>query len=129
MFNPQELLNTTFEDEFSTRLVPVPVNADGWLGVVTKMPEMKTWQARDGSSSGLKLVITWELQEPELAQELGRKVVTLRDEIMLDLTETGMLDKGPGKNVRLGRLREAQGTNKPGKPWSFSDIVGIPTKV
>jgi len=44
--------------------------------------------------------------------------------IMLDLTESGGLDLAPGKNVGLGRLREAVGLNRPGQPFRFSDLEG-----
>ena len=36
---------------------------------------------------------------------------------------------GKGKNVALGRLREALGQNTPGKPWSFGMLVGQVAKV
>ncbi|MGH2638967.1 MAG: hypothetical protein ACRDF4_06765, partial [Rhabdochlamydiaceae bacterium] len=42
----------------------------------------------------------------------------------LELTSSGAIDFGKGKNVGLGRLREALGQNKIGKPWSFNMIRG-----
>jgi len=43
--------------------------------------------------------------------------------IFLDLTDQGGLDMGKGKNVDLGRLRDAVGQNaKPG--WKFTDLIG-----
>jgi hypothetical protein len=54
----------------------------------------------------------------------GREKVTCKQGIMLDLNEGGQLDMGKGKNVSLGKLREAIGLNSPGQPFSFSMIQG-----
>ena len=43
--------------------------------------------------------------------------------IFLDLTPQCYLDMGEGKNVGLGRLREAVGQNTP-DPWTFQNLVG-----
>lgn len=46
--------------------------------------------------------------------------------VMLDLVN-GNLDMGKGKNISLGRLREATGTNSDG-PFSFQQLVGRPLR-
>jgi hypothetical protein len=48
---------------------------------------------------------------------------------MLDLTEEGMLATGKGRNVLLGRLREATGLNQSGEPFAFPMLTGRPAKV
>lgn len=46
-------------------------------------------------------------------------------QIQLDIDEnTGKLDMGPNKNVRLGQLRKALGQNIPGRPWSIPMMKG-----
>jgi hypothetical protein len=49
--------------------------------------------------------------------------------IMLDLNESGGIDTGKGRNVPLGRFREALDLNKPGQPFAFRMIAGRPVKV
>lgn len=54
-----------------------------------------------------------------------------RQSIFLDLEGSdgrlstgGVLAFGPGRNVPLGRLREAVGLNRPGEPFSFKRMIG-----
>jgi hypothetical protein len=65
--------------------------------------------------------------DPRLAEVLearGNEQVTVYHKgIFLDLTDEGGLDTGSGKNVDLGRLRDAVGqNNKAG--WKFTDLIG-----
>ena len=48
---------------------------------------------------------------------------------MLDLTPSGSLDTSKGKNIGLGRLREAVGQNKPGQAFSFQNLPGLMAKI
>ena len=45
------------------------------------------------------------------------------------LSDSGGLDMGKGRNVGLGRLREALNLNQPGQSFSFSMIPGRLAKV
>ncbi len=68
----------------------------------------------------------WELNcivlDEAVKKKLGRERVTVRARVNLDLSDAGMLETGPNKNVTLGQLRDALGQNKPG--WKPSDILG-----
>lgn len=125
-FDPNTFLNTTYDEALDTKVVPCPVGE--YLGLAEKV-EIKQWAARDGSSSGLKLAILWDIQDENVKQLLGRDTVRVPQDQMLDLTETGALDFGKGKNVGLGRIREALGLNTPGEPFAFSMIQGRMAKV
>lgn len=64
------------------------------------------------------------IQDPAVAASLGRdKVVVYHKGMFIDIGPDGGLDTGQGKNVDLGRLRDAVGQNKPG-PWTFSQLKG-----
>ena len=103
-FDPNTFLTMTVEEANDTKISPCP--AGEYLAVATKV-EPKSWASRDGSSSGMKLEITWDIDDANVKQLLGREKVTSRQNIMLDLNEAGNgLDMGKGKNVGLGRLRE-----------------------
>lgn len=125
-FDPTTFLNQTFDEGNSTVSVPVP---EGEYMAIADNPKIETWQKKDGSASGLKLALDWVIQDETLAAELGRKEVKVRQQQMLDLTETGQLDFGKGKNIGLGRLREAVDLNTPGQPFAFSMIGGRAAKV
>jgi hypothetical protein len=125
-FNPSEFLNQSFDEALDTKMVPCPVGE--YLAIADKV-DVKPWAARDGSSSGLKLEIMWDIQDENVKQLLSRDTVKVKQDQMLDLTDTGQLDLGKQKNVGLGRIREALGLNVPGEPFSFGMIQGRMAKV
>src|SRR6516164_7321878 len=127
MFDPQALLNSSFEGGFSTVRVPIPEGE--FQAVIAEEPKATVWNFKTGDPGGLKLQLQWELLDEALATKMERRKVVLRDEILLDMTETGLLDKGKGKNVQLGRLLEALGLNKPGQAWTFPQMVGRPVVI
>lgn len=127
-FDPNLFLDQTTTDSNSTVSVPVP--AGEHEAVIDGDPEVRSWQGKkDPSKSGLALDITWAIQDPAVLAELERDKATVRQSIMLDLNASGGLDTGKGKNVALGRLREAVGLNTPGKPFSFRMLAGQIAKV
>lgn len=125
-FDPTTFLNTTVDEAMDTKLIPVP--AGEYLAVADKV-DIKQWAAKDGSSSGLKLEISWSIDDPEVKSLLGRDNIKVQQQQMLDLTDEGNLDLGKGKNTGLGRIREALDLNTPGEPFSFGMIQGRLAKV
>lgn len=127
MFDPQSFLDMQVTESNSTAAIPIP---DGeYLGIADKV-EIKQWAKKDDPSvSGLKLSIHWTLDDATLRELLGRDKVGIKQDIMLDLTESGSLDMGKGRNVQLGRLREACDLNAPGQPFAFSMIQGRMAKI
>lgn len=120
-FDPTTFLNQSFEGSNDTKIVPCP--AGEYLGIADKV-EIVPWASRDGTKSGLKAKILWDIQDDNVRQLVGREKVLAPQDIMLDLTEDGNLDMGSGKNIRLGRLREALGLNNPGEAFSFGAVQG-----
>lgn len=126
MFDPSEFLNATINDANDTKLIPVPENlaGDGYTMLAGKV-DVRSWQKKDDPSvSGLALDIVWEIQSEEVKSFCGRDKITCKQGIMLDLTDSGALDMSKGKNIGLGKLREALGLNTPGQPFAFSMIEG-----
>lgn len=124
-FDPATFLNQTVTDSNDTKVVPVP--AAEYLAIATKV-DIKPWAKKDGSDSGLKLEIVWEVQDENVKALIGREPTVKQDQ-MLDLTAEGGLETGSGKNVGLGRIREALGLNTPGEPFAFSMIQGRMAKI
>lgn len=126
-FDPNTFAAMTFTDANSTESYPVPVGE--WPATVDSKA-IVPWAAKDGSSAGLKMNVLWAIQGiPEVTEVTGREKNIVRQELMFDLTESGMLDTGKGKNVRLGRIRAALSLNTPGEPFSFDMLVGRSAKV
>lgn len=125
-FDPSTFLNTTFDEALDTKVVPVPVGE--YIALAEKV-DVKEWSKADGSSSGLKLEILWDVQDESVKELLGRDTIRVVQQQMLDLTDTGQLDFSKGKNVGLGRIREALGLNTAGEGFSFAMIQGRLAKV
>lgn len=120
MFDPDSLLNTTFNDANATSYEPCP---EGEYPAVIDSIKPRTFKTRDGEQ-GACLDIFWNPQVPaDVQQALGRDP-KVKQTLFLDFTQSGNLDMGKGKNIQLGRLREAVGQNKPGAPWNFGMLQG-----
>jgi hypothetical protein len=127
MFSPEQFLDMQITESNDTKTIPVPV---GEYTAVAEEVKCRPWQSKkDPSMSGLTLDIKWSIDDPAVKELLGRDKVTVNQGIMLDLTDSGGLDMGKGRNIGLGRLREALGLNAPGQPFSFMMISGRVAKV
>lgn len=127
MFNPDQFLDMQFEGQNDTKVVPVPA---GEYTAMIEEVKVRQWQGKaDPSKSGLTLDIQWSVDDPSVKELLGRDKVTVKQGIMLDLTDAGGLDMGKGRNIGLGRLREALDLNQPGRPFSFTMLTGRVARV
>ncbi len=106
MFDELTFLNTTTEGENSTEYTPVPEKE--YQAVILKIG------TRNGSGDKgdwAVLDVTWQIDDAIAAEITGIDSPTVRQTIFLNLSESGGLDMGRGKNIQLGRLREAVGQN------------------
>lgn len=127
MFSPEQFLDMQVTDTNDTKTIPVPVGE--FTGII-KGVEIRQWVSKkDPSRSGVTLEVTWTIEDPAVQELLGRSEVTCRQGVMLDVLETGGLDMGKGRNVGLGRLREAVDMNTAGVPFSFNALPGRMAKV
>jgi hypothetical protein len=127
-FDPSVFLDTQIAESNSTVSTPVPEGE--YTAVIDGEPEIRQWTGKkDPTKSGLVLDITWSIDDAAVREELGRDKVTCRQSIMLDLNANGGIDTGKGRNVSLGRLRDAVNLNEPGKPFSFRMLAGQCAKV
>lgn len=108
-FDPDMFMNTSTTDANDTSYVPVPVGE--FRAAIT---DVKAGTAGDKPV----LNLTWTIDDDNVRKETGLEKPTVRQTIWLDLTPQGGLDMGKGKNVGLGKLREALGQNRPGQAWS-----------
>lgn len=73
--------------------------------------------------------VTWVVTDQASIDATQRQEPTVRQSIFVDFTPDGGLASGTGKNVQLGKLREALNQNQKGKPWSPGMIVGATANV
>lgn len=127
MFSPEQFLDMQTTEANDTKLVPVP--AGEYIAMIDEV-KARTWKKRDDPSvGGIALDVTWLVDDEGVKALLGRDKVTVKQGLMLDLTESGGLDMGKGKNVGLGKLREAVGLNVPGQPFAPSMLTGRPARI
>lgn len=126
-FDPTQFLDMQFTEANDT----VIINPDeGEYQAQIEKIDFRPWQSKsDPSKAGLALDITWELQSEAARAKTGRDKVTVRQGLMLDMLTNGGLDMGKGRNISLGRLRDAVGQNVPGRPWTASQLIGQMAKV
>ena len=120
-FNPDTFLNTETDAANATTYTPCP---EGEFNAAIKA--IKPRVLTDGRAV---LDITWTVDDETAREETGMAEPPVRQTIWLDTTESGGLDFGKGKNVGLGRLRDAVGQNQSGKPWAPGMLVGQVAKV
>lgn len=125
-FDPQAFLDASITEANDTKVIPVPQGE--YLGVIEKVTP-RTWQSKDGTQSGIAVDIIWLIEDADVKAFLGRDDVKVKQGLMLDTTPNGTLDTSKGKNISLGRLREAVGLNKPGQTFSFQNLPGLSAKV
>lgn len=119
-FDPEIFLATTTEESLSTQYVPVPEGE--FQAVITKI------DARNPKGNAI-LDVTWEIDDEGVRAETGMDHPTCRQSVFLDMNDNGSLATGKGKNVQLGRLREALGQNNPNQPWAPSMLEGNVARV
>lgn len=114
-FDPDQFMNTQTNESNDTAFVPIPVGE--YQAAATKV---------EAGTAGDKPVlnVTWAITDQAAKDATGLDSPTVRQTIWLDLNGQGGLDNGRGKNVGLGKLREALSQNRPGQPWSPGQIMG-----
>jgi hypothetical protein len=132
MFNPETFLNTTHNEAADTSLLPVPEGEFIAVSSPVTAESFRTFDIKRGERAGTKgmaVDIEWTINDDEVKSALGR-TPKVRQSIMIDTTADGNgIDFGKGKNVGLGRLRQALNQNQNGQPWSFAMLGNQVAKV
>jgi hypothetical protein len=121
-FNPESFASAVVDGAMSTRLTPVPIGE--YTAIIEKVTARPT-----NEKGSTPCDIIYDLQDDALKLQMGRPKITSRGNVWLDITPSGGLDNGEGKNTGLGRVREACGQNDPSKPWSPSMLIGQMVRV
>lgn len=124
-FDPDLFLSSQIDATLDTRMFPVPVGE--YLAVIEDI-KPRIQNSKDGTQQWLIFDIVWNIDDQKVRADLGREKVTSRQSLFIDRTPDGSIDIGKGRNVQLGKLREALGQNKPGA-WAPSMLKGQVARV
>lgn len=125
-FDPQAFLDTQTTEVNDTRILPCPVGE--WPATVDNV-DIKSGVSQKSGEPWTRLNVKWKIEGCDANRLADRDPIFVTQGVMLDITDNGGLDMGKGRNVQLGRLREAIGLNKPGQPFSFRMLIGRSAKV
>lgn len=117
-FNPESFMNASVTDANDTQYVQVP---EGEFQATVDKVEAKVVGQENPRPI---LNVMWKISDPVAQAATGRAENSVRQTIWLDVTESGGLDFSKGKNVGLGKLRDALNQNKPGQSWAPGMLVG-----
>lgn len=115
MFDPESFLHNEVEGQMDTKVTPVPEGEYPGVAIDVKARNINEYAVME---------VTWQIDDPEFEKIIGRNPARVRQSVFLDLMENGSLDLGSGKNVQLGKLRDALNQNNPDQAWSPSAIIG-----
>lgn len=120
-FNPENFMNSSTNEASDTQYLQVP---EGEFSAVIDGVTPRTTQ-----TGKALLNVKWKVIDEAAQEATGMAEPSVFQTIWLDISESGGLDMGKGKNVGLGKLREVLGQNKPGQAWSPGMLVGGVAKV
>jgi hypothetical protein len=128
-FDPTAFEAQTSNESLSTSVTPVPENT---YPALIKDYKFREYTNSKTQEKGVSCDISYTIIDDTgaLRELLGRDPIVTHgyfcDTVMDPNTGKQVLDFGKGKNVWLGKIREAIGQNVPGQPWSLPMIKGAP---
>lgn len=125
-FDADSFLSSSISGSNSTKVIPCP---QGEFPAVIEKIGARQVQSKDGTETRIVLEVTWIVEDEAAKQVTGRDSVSVKQGIFLDTLPDGGLDMGEGKNVGLGRLREALGLNSQDEAFSFQMLPGRQAKI
>lgn len=133
VFNPEAFLNQQTNEANSTELLNVPDGDYTAISGPVTAESFRSFDIKRGERAGTKgyaLDLEWTINDESgsLKSYLGR-TPKVRQSLSLDIRGDGSLEFGKGRNVELGRLREALGQNGNGAPWAMSMLGGQVAKI
>ena len=126
-FDVEAFLSSAVTDANSTRTEPVPEGE--YMAVAHISDDPANPAVRTTQSGKVVLDVQWAIDNAGVKAATGRDDPVVRQSIFLDLDSNGRLDVSKGRNIQLGRLREALNLNTPGVPFKFADISGKVARV
>jgi hypothetical protein len=123
-FDPATFMNQSTQGKMDTVIAQCPEGEYKALIDDFDASAFRTFQSKKDGKDFTVFSPPFVIQDASVAATLGREKVTVFHKGMfIDIDAAGGLDTSKGKNVDLGRLREALGQNVDG-PWTFNNLKG-----
>lgn len=119
-FDMNKFMGGATTDAGATSVAPIP--AGEYVAIIEDV-KPRAWSNEKGSGISLDVIFSIADNDGKIQEAISRPP-KLTSGYFTDLTPDGTLDWGKGKNVQLGRLREALGQNKPGVEWTPNSLKG-----
>lgn len=123
-FNAEDFLSQSVEGANATRREAVPEGEyQAFIGNEADDVSVVMIQGRkDPTKTYPRLTLLWKITGQPINEQMGREVITVRDQFFIDTDENGTILTKPDTNVALGARREALGLND--GPFAFSQLRG-----
>lgn len=128
VFDPQAFLNSTLPGANSTKREIVSPGV--YPAAISNLEIKNGVVQKDGPNYGkpwVALNFRWNIRNEPINAVMGQETVVVFDSCFLELDEAGGVAMGKGKNVQLGKLREAIGLNT--GPIQFAALDGRVAKI
>lgn len=123
-FDPDVFMQQTVDAPMSTVSIQCPEGEYPAMIDDFDAKAFRTFDRKDNEGTTTVFSPPFIIQDETVKQMLERdKVVVYHKGMFVDIGPDGGLDTGKGKNVDIGRLREAVGQNAAGA-WGFAQLRG-----
>lgn len=122
-FNPEQFMQSSVTGAMSTEIIPIPEGE--YNGIIQKVDARLVGKDKDRAV----MDVFYLVDDEEVRKTTGMEKPSIRQTVWLDINENGGLDVAEGKNVGLGRLREAVGQNDPTREWAPSMLQDQVVKI
>lgn len=121
IFDPDAFMEEAVDNAMDTEYINVPQGEH--VAVCHDVLKPREYTDKNGDTNYV-MDIVWSITDDAVKAEVGRDLVTIKQSLYLDLNAEGKLDYSRGKNIALGKVREAVGLNQPGRPFSPGMLRG-----
>lgn len=127
-FDADAFLDATLPGANSTKREIIPMGV--YKAYISKIEVRNGTVQKEGPSYGkpwVALNLQWTIEDQPVNSALEQSKIIVYDQCFLDLDDDGRPSVSKGKNVQLGRLREALGVNS--GPIQFRALEGRPATI
>jgi hypothetical protein len=130
-FDPSAFEAQLLDAPLSTSVIPIP--ADDYMATIRDY-KFREYTNSKTQEKGVSCDVTYDIIDDNgaLAERIGRPPAVTHGyfcDTKVDAEGKTVLDFAKGKNVWLGKIREAIGQNVPGMAWALPMMKGQPIKI
>jgi len=124
-FDAESFLNQDYVGSNSTEFVAVPIGER--TGIINAINAKEIVSQKNGNTYRF-LEVDYIIDDDEAREATGMAEPRARQSMILDIADDGTIDRRKGKNVSLGKLRDACDLNDPKQQFNFNMLIGKAVK-